>query len=328
MSWANPLLLALALVLPVVVAVGFALHVRRRRRAAVVWADSALLPRLGGRSLARVPWARAACVLPAAALIGIAAAGPLWGRAEARGGGPPRDVVLVLDASNSMLAADVRPNRLEQERALAGSLLRALPADRVGLVVFAGRGYIVSPLTTDHRVLQLYVDGLDPNAVAQGGSSVQAALRQAASLLLAARSAGTIVLVSDGEALEEPEEVVGVAQRIGRAGVAIHTVMLGTRAGAPVPNVDPATGTRRGWKREPNGSVAISRADPELLRRIAEAGGGTFHAAPTATAVVENIRGSGRGSGSQTGGGRDQGSWFLAGALLLLGVDAALERRR
>lgn len=332
MSFARPSLLLLAVLLPLLVAAGFFLYVRRRRRAAQAWAETALLARLGGVGLDRIPWLRAVCVVVAASLLGIAAAGPGWGREDPRAPAAARDVVLVLDASNSMLAADVEPNRLEQERAAARALVQALAADRIGLVVFAGRGYILSPLTTDHRAVRLQIDALGPSIVAQGGSSLEAALRQALSLLVAARGEGTIVLISDGEALDEREAVLETAERAARAGVAIHTVAVGTPSGAPVPDVDAVTGVQRGFKREPDGRVAVSRADPELLQGIAARTRGSFHTFPeggSLTRLVAAVRATAGRGGSQGGpaGRAGRAAWFVGAALLLLAVDAVLDRR-
>ncbi|MDQ3522309.1 MAG: VWA domain-containing protein [Gemmatimonadota bacterium] len=332
MSFARPGMLALAAVLPLLVALGFVLHVRRRRRAARAWADVGLVERLGGSELHRVPWLRAGCVVLAAGALGMAAAGPGWGREEARAPAAARDVVLVLDASNSMLAADVQPNRLELQRAAARALIQAFAADRIGLVVFAGRGYILSPLTTDHRALWLNIDALGPSIVAQGGSSLEAALRQALSLLVAARGGRTIVLISDGEALDERGAVLDLAERAGRAGVIIHTLGVGTPGGAPVPDMDPVSGVRRGYKREPDGRVAISRADPELLHGIASRARGSHHmlagaaVPPELVAAIRATPGAG-GAGGGPPRRADRAAWFVGAALLLVGVDALLDRR-
>jgi Ca-activated chloride channel family protein len=90
----------------------------------------------------------------AARLVGFAAGGPLWGVEETPETRRGADVVLVLDASASMYVEDVRPSRLEWERTAARALLEGLEGSRVGLVVFAGRGYLVSPLTSDFEALR------------------------------------------------------------------------------------------------------------------------------------------------------------------------------
>jgi Ca-activated chloride channel family protein len=341
MTFFRPWLLPLALLLPLAVGAGIALAVRRRRRAAEAFGEHPLVLRLAGRDPGAAPWMRVALLLPAAAALGIAAADPRWGRGGGDGGAGAggAEVVLVMDASNSMLVEDVRPNRLERERAAARQIAHGLPGSRMGVVVFSGRGYVLTPLTADPGALELYLDALSPEIVTQGGSSLASAVRQGTDLLLGGDSvsAGRVmVLMSDGEALEERAEVGLAVRRAERAGVVIHTLGFGTEGGGPVPNVDPTTGRRMGFKRDVDGSTAVSRLDPGMLREIAGETGGSYRAGSDPRAVAALLRdiaaapaGARRADG--TGGPPPRYEWFLAAALLLLAGDtvlAALERRR
>jgi Ca-activated chloride channel family protein len=335
-------LLPLALLLPLAVGAGIALAVRRRRRAAEAFGEHPLVVRLsGGRDPGAAPWARAALLLPAAAALGLAAADPRWGRgggdaADAAGGA---EVVLVMDASNSMLVEDVRPNRLERERAAARQIAHGLPDGRLGVVVFSGRGYVLTPLTADPGALELYLDALSPEIVTQGGSSLASAVRQGTDLLLGGDSASAgrvMVLMSDGEALEERTEVGLAVRRAERAGVVIHTLGFGTEGGGPVPDVDPTTGRRLGFKRDVDGSVAVSRLDPGMLREIADETGGRFREGSdpgAVAALLRDVAAAPAAARRPDGGGGPplRYGWFLGAALLLLAADtvlAALERRR
>jgi Ca-activated chloride channel family protein len=332
----RPWLLLLALLLPLAVAAGIVLAARRRRRAAEAFGEYALVRRLARRDLAAFPWRRAALLVPAAALLGVAAADPRWGRSAVEEGAGGAEVVLVLDASNSMLVEDVRPSRLERERAAARDLVRALPASRFGVVVFSARGYVLTPLTGDPGALELYLDALSPEIVTQGGSSLASAVRQGTDLLLgadSARAGRAMVLMSDGEALEEREDVRLAVRRAARAGVTIHTVGFGTEAGGPVPDVDPATGRRVGFKRDVDGSVAVSRLDAELLREVAGETGGSYFDGSDPAALARLTRevasapaASGRGAGGASGPALRYG-WFLGLALLLVALDAVLAAR-
>ena len=338
MTFLRPWLLALTLVLPLLTLAGLILMVRRRRRVAEALGDTGVIERLAGTGLRGFPRKRAALLLPAAALLGVAAADPRWGREPMAGSGGGPEIVLALDASNSMLAEDVAPSRLERERDAARMMVRALPSARVGVVVFAGRGYVLTPLTGDPGALELYLDALSPEIVTQGGSSLAGAIDQGAQLLLGGDSTAArraIVLMSDGEALEGREEILGAARRAGEQGVAIHTVGIGTTQGARIPDVDPETGRRRGFKTEPTGEVAISSLDERLLREIAQATGGTYHPLTRPGAVeglVAELRsgaGGGRRGGSATfaqGAGVQYG-WFVAAALFLIALDTLLEGR-
>jgi Ca-activated chloride channel family protein len=332
--WADPFLLHLIPLLPALVLVALLLWWRRRREVAEALGDPALVRRLAGDDLRSFPLRRAALLLPAAALLGVAAAGPRWGAAAepaARNG----DVVLVLDASNSMLAEDVRPSRLQRERDAARALVDRLAGGRVGLVAFGGSGHVLSPLTSDAAALHLYLDALSPEIVNQSGTSLYSALRHALELLgqPGPRGApGSIVLVSDGEALDPPRLVDLSVEEAARRGVPIHTVGIGTAAGAPVPDIDPLSGRRIGNKREPGGAVAVSRLDEATLRRIAQQTGGTYHGATDAQSLSALAAAAARGGTANRPRGEsipdNRYAWPLALALLLVAADAVSERGR
>jgi len=335
MSFAHRELLILVLLLPALISILVVLYARRRQRVARALGDAGLIARLGAGDLARFPWARLWLLVSAAALLGVAAAGPHWGYRETRSEQRSRSVVLALDISRSMLAPDLSPNRLERERVLARRIVRALPTDRVGLVVFAGRAYVLAPLTSDHSALGLYIDALDPDIVSQGGSSLASAVRQAITL---ARGPGqlrgaAIVLITDGEALEEEEDAVEIAERAAQNGIRIHTVGLGTTAGDRIPEIDPRSGRVIGYKRDPYGDEVVTRLNEDLLKSIAQASGGNYYAATdagAAAALLRDLR-----SLEQTALGttdqstrNDRSVWFIAAALLLLALDILLARRR
>jgi len=336
MIFYRPWLLALALLLPLVVGVGIALAVRRRRRAADAFGEYPLVVRLAGRDPGAVPWLRVALLVPAAAALGIAAADPRWGRGGGDGAGMGgAEVVLVLDASNSMLVEDVRPNRLERQREAARALVRGVPESRVGVVVFSGRGYVLTPLTGDPGALELYLDALSPEIVTQGGSSLASAIRQGTDLLLGGDSASAgrvLVLMSDGEALEEAVEVGLAVRRAERAGVTIHTVGFGTAEGGPVPDVEPVTGRRLGFKRDVDGRTAVSALDAGMLREIAGGTGGRYFDGSRPDAVEGLLRAVGsapaalrRAEGA--GGPPLRYGWFVGLALALLAADTVLDGR-
>jgi Ca-activated chloride channel family protein len=236
-----------------------------------------------------------------------------------------------------MFATDVSPNRLERERLFVRRLLRELPGDRLGMVVFSGRAYVLSPLTVDHSALQLYLDALDPDIVSQGGSSLASALAQATDL---ARGPGeeegtgrAVILVTDGEALEEEAAVREAADRAARAGVRVLTVGIGTEAGAPIPEIDESTGDVVGYKRDESGEIVISRLGGALLADIAERTQGTYVRLDEAGATEKIIVGLSGLDRETSGDGRrverkDRFALFIAVALLLLFVDVLLSRAR
>ncbi len=334
MSFARPELLLLAIVGPVCALLAVLAFARRRRRVAQMLADSALLERLGGAELVRFPRLRLLLLMAAAAALGLAAAGPRWGVRQVQGRSTARSVVLALDVSKSMLATDVKPSRLERERLFVRRLMREMPSDRLGLVVFAGRAYVLSPLTVDQSALSLYIDALDPGIVSQGGSSLASAIMQATDLARGpTETAGerAVVLVTDGEALEDENTVRQAADRAARAGVTLFTVGVGTRMGSTVPELD-ATGRDIGMKRDEAGNVVVSRLNPDLLTDVARRAGGRYFDLEDASATSRLIGALGSVSASQTSGGkrlepREQQAWFIAAALLLLLLDTLLDAR-
>lgn len=199
--------------------------------------------------------------------------------------------VLVLDASNSMWARDVEPSRLERQRAAAAELALRLPG-RVGIVYFAGRGYVLSPLTEDRDAVLMFVQTLDPAMVGQGGTSLAEGLRQGLDVLAGGDEYGRRVLVvmTDGEATAESEAVAEEIARAARMRVPVFTVGLGTPEGARVPvplraeeetlesaptrNIRTLDVDGERWLTDARGEPVVSRLDEPGLEEMSSATGG------------------------------------------------------
>ena len=325
---AHPELLHFIPLLPCIVGLAMLLYARRRRQAAEALGEAGLVRRLSAADLTAAPNRRIFLITVAALMIGIALVGPLWGY-DAEAGGGTADVVLVLDASNSMRVRDGAPDRLALEKRTARQLLARLDGARVGMTIFAGRGFPVSPVTTDFSALQLYLDELSPDVVTQGGTSLSDAITQSLGLLADTQGdvpSGALVVITDGDALEERDDVIRAAGEARRAGVPVSTVGVGTARGGPVPDVDPATGRQVGWKHEPTGEVAVSRLGDALLREVAKRTGGVYANAadPGAASAVAAAARSAPMRARRTPGGvpGNRYEYFAALALLLLAVDA------
>lgn len=329
MSGFEPFTLPAAVAIPILVATGLWLFARRRRRVARAF-DPAPHPERGlAAAVGKVPWPRLLLVLLAALALSGALLTARSGAGPERGAGGA--VVLVLDVSNSMLTEDVKPNRLALLRATAHRLLSHLAGTPVGIVVFAGRAYALSPPTTDPGALELYLDALDPQMVTQTGTSLSAAVRQAVGLLATTRGrSGSIVLISDGNAQETPEELGAATSIARRAGMPVYTVGVGTPEGGPVPRIDFRTGRRNGFIPDPGGGNAISRLDETLLREVASETGGAYM--PLGAGEGVDRLGALLGGGAAgAGDGEDEPAtyaWFAGAALVLLLAEAVLARRR
>ena len=327
-----PWLLALAVLLPAL-AVALTIIAARRRRARLARLGTpALVARLVPPSATRAPWPRALMLGLATALAAIAFAGPRWGSERTQVRGEGIDIVLALDASLSMLARDERPSRLERMKQEVRRFRSLSGGDRVALIAFAGRSYILTPLTMDAGALDLFLDNLDPGVVGQAGSSLARAIRQGTDLLLATKTGSdrAIVLMSDGEGFEAPEDVATAAARAAENGISIVTVGFGTERGTTIP-VAGATGEID--KRDADGNVVITRYSPALLRAAADAAKGTFIAAGE-TDKAAKIRRAISGLRTQrrateTGVERTpRFQLFLLPALLLLLLDTIVAERR
>ena len=269
-----PWLLLAAVGLPIVVWWMRSVRSRQRRMRLARYAESSALRRLvmvadpdeRGRTLRLVL---------IALLAGLALSGPRWGLARGPVSARGIDMAIAIDASLSMMAPDERPSRLERVKQEVRRLRAMSQADRVALIAFAGRSYILTPLTSDDGAIELFLDNLDPSVVGQAGSSIARAIRQGTELLLASDGSAdrALVLMTDGEAFEPAEEVKAAATEAGVKGVSLVTVGFGTTQGSTIPIQD---GSVMREKRDDDGKIVITRYSPELLEEAAKAAGGTF----------------------------------------------------
>jgi len=286
-----PWLLLAALLLPLSVGILSAARSRQRRDRLARYATATALQRLmrvGGDGAG----ARATRLVAVGVLAGAALAGPRWGLARGPANARGFDMAIALDASLSMTAQDERPSRLERMKQEVRRLRALSHADRIALIAFAGRSYILTPLTGDDGAIELFLDNLDPNVVGQGGSSMSRAIRQGTELLMASDGSAdrALVMMSDGEAFEPLEDVEAAAAEAGKKGVNLVTIGFGSSKGVTIPIVD---GSVIREKRDEDGKVVITRYHPEFLEGAAKAAGGTFipaEASDKATRVRTALR--------------------------------------
>jgi Ca-activated chloride channel family protein len=206
----------------------------------------------------------------AGALLAVALARPQWGELPAEESVRTRDLALVIDVSDSMLCPDLRPSRLARSLEVIKRMLPALEGNRVGVVVFAGEAYPLVPLTTDLSAVAVFLDGIHPGMVALPGSNLQAASAAALKLMPPDGEGRVLVLLTDGENLQG--NVDGAAQALRDAGVGVLAVVAGTEAGGPIPVL--AEDGSLSYKRDAGGQPVVTRAQPDVLRSIAEVAGG------------------------------------------------------
>jgi Ca-activated chloride channel family protein len=240
----------------------------------------------------------------------------------AQAGAATHEIVLVLDASNSMLVEDVAPSRVSLQRAVARRLVAEIDA-RFGVVYFAGGGYVLSPLTEDRDATLMFTETVDPSVVGRGGTSLPAGLSQGLAVLGGGQAGlpKALVLLSDGEATTGDSELEAVLAEAASRDIPIHTVGFGTPEGARIPmpidrvveqtesglptvsRPDPGAGGRT-WLRDPEGRPVVSRLEEPSLRHVAAATGGLYVPANEAgvDALLQRlpVLGAGSGSGATT----------------------------
>ncbi|MDD5943296.1 VWA domain-containing protein [Fibrobacter sp.] len=278
MRFAEPMFLWDLLTLPLF-ALLFAYAYHRRKKLAARFVSLSMLPKL---STSVSPWRRLAKVtllLFAIAFLFVALARPQWGRKmehiERRG----LDLVLLQDISLSMLAEDVKPNRLTRSRHEISSFLESLSGDRVGLVAFSGEAQVMVPLTLDYGTVQMMLRELTPGWL-MPGTNLEKAIRKGMDLYRNSGSAGqysVMILMSDGEELEAA--AVNAAKEAAEMGIRIYTIGIGSREGVPIPV--PSKNGEIAYKKDLQGNIVTTRLEDGTLQEIASATGGLyFYASP------------------------------------------------
>ncbi|UCF19860.1 MAG: VWA domain-containing protein [Gemmatimonadota bacterium] len=303
---------------------------RRRRGALDALGSSGMLERLTPIDLTGAPYRRGALLAAALVMTGLALAGPQWGAQQVEEQTRALSVVLAFDISESMWAEDVQPNRLERERLEGRRLVRELAGHRIGLVAFAGSGYLLAPLTMDQGALNLFLDALDPTLGGTPGSSAAAAIREGLSVL---REDGVesgdraIIILSDGESHDEESEVLEMARAAAAAGVRIYALGVGNEKGEPIPLHDRLGERIGGFKRDGDGEVILSRLMREPLASAAELTDGFWVRVDEGGVgrVASALSELERGRADVTRGLRwtPRFQWFVAVALALLMIDWA-----
>lgn len=177
------------------------------------------------------------------------------------------DVVIALDISNSMLATDVKPSRLEQAKSFIQRLAPALDGERLGLVFFAGEAFPQMPLSTDYEALLMFARNAQPDFITDQGTDIGAAIESCKRILETDVETGrAIILISDGENHEE--KVLQRVREASEAGVQIFVVGVGSAAGVNIPDGQGV------FRRDGMGKTVRSSANESLMQSIAEAGGG------------------------------------------------------
>ncbi len=197
------------------------------------------------------------------------------------------EIIIALDVSNSMMAQDFAPNRLENAKRAIARLADQLGNDRIGLIVFAGDAYIQLPITSDYISAKLFLNSINTGIVPKQGTAIGKAITTGIrSFSLQSEKSRALIIISDGENHED--NPVDAAQLAAKEGIKIYTIGIGSPQGSPIPLKE------GGLMKDREGNMVVTRLDEEVLEQTAQAGNGVYvRATPSNLGlgdIVDDIR--------------------------------------
>ncbi len=280
----NPYMLYLLLLLPVFVIV-YILHTRWQRKAREKYAGlqvGSMIPRISKRK----PLTKFILYGMAFFFMVIALANPQMGTKLEEVKREGVDIILALDVSNSMMAEDYTPNRLERAKRAIEKLVDNLKSDRVGIVVFAGDAFIQLPITSDYSAAKLYSSTISTDIVPTQGTHVGTAIEKCISALSHDEGKNrAIIVISDGENHEE--DALDAAREAREKGIFVHTIGMGSVGGAPIPIYRGRN--QVGYRTDNEGNTVVSKLDETFLQQIAAEGSGVYVRATNSSTGLSSI---------------------------------------
>jgi len=198
---------------------------------------------------------------------------PQWGSEKRKTQPAGIDILIALDVSKSMLARDVRPNRLERVKLSINNLLDRVEGDRLGLIAFSGSAFLQCPLTLDHQAFTKTLNDLQVGIIKRPGTDLSRPIEEAIHSFSKDDTDRFLILLSDGEDLEG--KGLKQAKEAAKDGVRIYTIGIGAKGGARIP-MDPLGQSARNFLRDPQGQTVITKLDENSLRAIADASQGKY----------------------------------------------------
>jgi Ca-activated chloride channel family protein len=240
------------------------------------------------------------------------------------------DLMICLDVSNSMMAQDIKPNRLERAKQSIVRLIDNLEGDRLGIIVFAGKAYTQLPITTDYAAAKMFTSSINTGIVPTQGTAIAEAIEVASNGFGESKHNKAIIVITDGEdhegsVLEQAEEAV-------KKNITIYTIGMGLPEGTPIPEYQGNVQT--GYKKDREGQTIMSKLDETLLQRLATVGKGMYVRATTSETGLNKIfEDIGKIEKSeieekQFSDYEDRFQYFVAIAILLLILDLFVFERK
>ena len=267
--FANIEVLWLGVTIPVFIA-AYLWYTGRKRKQLEEFGDPELMEALMPNASRVRPAVKFSILMVALALLIFAAARPQYGQSEHTEKRQGIEAIVALDISNSMLAEDVAPNRLDRAKQMLSKLMDNMVNDKVGLVVFAGEAFVQLPITCDYVSAKMFLNSIKPELIKTQGTAIGSALSTSIRCFgEQSETSRAIILITDGENHED--DAVAVAQKVKEMGIQVLVVGIGKPEGSPIP----LPGTNN-FIKDRQGNVVVSKLNEEMCREIAQAGGGIY----------------------------------------------------
>lgn len=251
--------------------IAYIIYTKHKRRQLMEFGDQELVAQLMPDASKGRPIWKFSLLLFAWVLLIVAGSRPQYGQQEKTIKRQGIEVMVALDISNSMLAEDVTPNRLDRAKQILSKMIDNMVDDKVGLVVFAGEAFTQLPITCDYVSAKMFLNTITPNLISTQGTAIGAALQTAVTSFGATESeAGrAIILITDGENHED--DAIAAAKQAQELGIQVFVVGIGKPEGSPIPK----SGSNDYFK-DRSGQVVVSRLNEEMCQQIAAAGKGIY----------------------------------------------------
>ena len=251
--------------------IAYIIITKRKQRQLMEFGDPELMAQLMPDASKSRPIVKFTLLMVALVLLIVAAARPQYGQQEKTVKRQGIEVMVALDISNSMLAEDVAPNRLDRAKQMLSKMIDNMTDDKVGLVVFAGEAFTQLPITCDYVSAKMFLNTISPKLIPTQGTAIGAALQTAIRSFGSQESdAGrAIILITDGENHED--DATAVAKQAQELGIQVFVIGIGKPEGSPIP----VPGTND-YIKDRSGQVVVSRLNEEMCQEIAQAGKGAY----------------------------------------------------
>ena len=275
-----------ALALIPLLAVIFAHVMISRKKRLQRFGDMELVNSLMPDASTRKPVLKFFLLVIAYTFVVLGVAGPRYGIRLQETKRSGSEIIIALDVSNSMLAEDIQPNRLERAKQAVSQLIDRLGDNKIGLIVFAGEAYTQLPITVDFVSAKMFLSIISPDMVPVQGTAIGSAINLAINSFSPVSEAGkAIIIITDGENHEDdPVQAAAVAAK---NNINVYTIGVGSMQGVPIPIR--TTSGQRDFLRDREGNVVMTRLDERTLQEMASAGNGIYVRATTANMGLNNV---------------------------------------